>query len=472
MIKNSLIFAFFSFLINSINFILIPIYTNNLTVREYGTMASITIFITAFTTVFTFGLNGAISKMFFDLSNKKEEDDFISTSFVTKFIISTIILLLFLLNNGLFLNNVFKNIKFDPFLKYSILISYFNIFSVVPLSLLLVKGNALKYRILTSTYFALNTILTLLNLLILRTGLIGIFKAQLYANLLMAIYYIFSIYYKRQLNFNKNFSYTLIIFGFPIMLYNLSGMIIEQSSKILIERLLSLKELGIYNLAFQFSSIIVLINNAINMAWVPIYFRESKENENSKLFQLFSKYLFILLSFIALLIAVFQKYFIIFILSKNYENAETYIPILVYVFVLTNTYWVLLINPIFQSKQIKYLPLLAVISGGLSIFLCYLLIPKFGLLGAIISVFVGNLLMNFMTYLIIKNKMTLRYDNKKLISIILISFVHFLITTLIHNNNLLIEVILKIVVVSFFVFIMISTKLFNFKEVKLLNFNK
>jgi len=472
MIKNSLIFAFFSFLINSINFILIPIYTNNLTVREYGTMASITIFITAFTTVFTFGLNGAISKMFFDLSNKKEEDDFISTSFVTKFIISTIILLLFLLNNGLFLNNVFKNIKFDPFLKYSILISYFNIFSVVPLSLLLVKGNALKYRILTSTYFALNTILTLLNLLILRTGLIGIFKAQLYANLLMAIYYIFSIYYKRQFNFNKNFSYTLIIFGFPIMLYNLSGMIIEQSSKILIERLLSLKELGIYNLAFQFSSIIVLINNAINMAWVPIYFRESKENENSKLFQLFSKYLFILLSFIALLIAVFQKYFIIFILSKNYENAETYIPILVYVFVLTNTYWVLLINPIFQSKQIKYLPLLAVISGGLSIFLCYLLIPKFGLLGAIISVFVGNLLMNFMTYLIIKNKMTLRYDNKKLISIILISFVHFLITTLIHNNNLLIEVILKIVVVSFFVFIMISTKLFNFKEVKLLNFNK
>jgi O-antigen/teichoic acid export membrane protein len=472
MIKNSLIFAFFSFLINSINFILIPIYTNNLSVQEYGAMASISIFITAFTTVFTFGVNGAISKMYFDLSNQKEEDEFILTTFATKLIISTTILLLFLLNNGLFLNNIFKNIKFNPYLKYSLLISYFNIFSVVPLSLLLVKGNALKYRILTSTYFILNSILTLFNLLILKTGLIGIFKAQLYANLLMAIYYISSIYYKRQFNFSKKVSYTLIIFGFPIMLYNLSGMIIEQSSKILIERLLSLKDLGIYNLAFQFSSIIVLINNAINMAWVPIYFKESKENENSNLFQLFSKYLFILLSFIALLIAVFQKYFLIFILTKNYETAEIYIPILVYVFVLTNTYWVLLINPIFQSKQIKYLPGLAIISGGLSIFLCYLLIPKFGLIGAIISVFVGNLSMNFMTYLIIKRKMILRYDNKKLITIILISFILFILTTLIHNNNLLVEIILKIVIVSFYVFILIVTKIFKFKEVKLLNFNK
>ena len=42
----------------------------------------------------------------------------------------------------------------------------------------------MKYRILTSTYFILNTIFTLFNLLILKTGLIGIFKAQLIANLL------------------------------------------------------------------------------------------------------------------------------------------------------------------------------------------------------------------------------------------------------------------------------------------------
>lgn len=468
MIKNSLIFAFFSFLINSINFILIPIYTKQLTVQEYGTMASITIFITVFTAIFTFGLNGAINKMYFDLSKNELENEFITTSFITKFSLSTFILLLFVSNNGLFLNYVFKNIKYDPFLKYSIYIAYLNVFSVVPLSLLLVKGNALKYRILTSTYFILNTIFTLFNLLILKTGLIGIFKAQLIANLLMAVYYIYNTFTNKSVKFNKKMSINLIFFGFPILLYTLTGMLIEQSSKILIERFLSLRDLGIYNLAFQFSSIIVILNSAINMAWVPIYFKESKINENSNLFRLFSKYLFLLISFFALLIAIFQKYVLLYLLNKSYENAEIYIPILVYVFVLTNTYWILLINPIFYSNQIKLLPIIAVLCGALSIASCYLLIPIMGLFGAIISVFLGNLFMNFITYLVIKRKMTLRYENNKLISIVSISFLLFLISTQLNNSNIFYEIILKLFIIIVFILVIIFLKIFNLKEFKLL----
>ena len=472
MIKNSLIFAFFSFLINSINFILIPFYTRYLTVQEYGTMASITLCITFFISFFTFGFNGAISKMFFDLSNKEEEDEFISTSFITKFSLATFILLLFVLKNGLFLNYVFKNIKYNPFLKYSLLIAYLNIFSVVPLSILLVKGKALNYRILTTTYFALNTIFTLVNIMILKTGLIGILQAQLYTNLLMATYYLINIYGKRPIKFNNKIAIKLLIFGIPIMLYSLTSMIIEQSSKIFIERLLSLKELGIYNLAFQFSSIIILINSAINMAWVPIYFKEAKENENSKKIHIFSKYLFLLISFIALLIAVYQKYFLNYFLHKSYESAEIYIPLMVYVFVITNTYWILLVNPIFQSNQTKYLPFIALGSGAISIILSYLLIPTMGLFGAIISVLFGNLFMNFISFLIIKCKTTLRYDNKKLFIIIASSFLHFYFTTFIQNDNIFFEILLKTIVVLLFVVTIIITKLFNLKEVKLLTKNK
>jgi O-antigen/teichoic acid export membrane protein len=334
--------------------------------------------------------------------------------------------------------------------------------------LLLVKGNALKYRILTSTYFILNTRFTLFNLLILKTGLIGIFKAQLIANLLMAVYYIYNTFTNKSVKFNKKMSLNLIFFGFPILLYTLTGMLIEQSSKILIERFLSLRDLGIYNLAFQFSSIIVILNSAINMAWVPIYFKESKINENSNLFRLFSKYLFILISFFALLIAIFQKYVLLYLLNKSYENAEIYIPILVYVFVLTNTYWILLINPIFYSNQIKLLPIIAVLCGALSIASCYLLIPMMGLFGAIISVFLGNLFMNFITYLVIKRKMTLRYENNKLISIVSISFLLFLISTQLNNSNIFYEIILKLFIIIVFILVIIFLKIFNLKEFKLL----
>ena len=160
------------------------------------------------------------------------------------------------------------------------------------------------------------------------------------------------------------------------------------------------------------------------------------------------------------------------ILHKSYENAEIYIPIMVYVFVITNTYWILLINPIFQSNQTKYLPFIAVGSGAISIVLCYLLIPIMGLLGAITSVFVGNMIMNFISYLIVKRKTTLRYDNKKLFLIILLSFLYFYVTTFIHNDNIFYEILLKSLVVFLFVVTMIMTNLFNLKEIKYLTLKK
>ena len=467
-VKNSIIFSIFSFLVNGINFILIPLFTNYLTVEEYGIIASVTISITLFTAFFTFGLNGAFSRIYFEIDDPNDKLSLLNTSFFTNIILATIVTGTIIFTNGLFLDHVFKNVKYEPLLKYSIFISYLNIFSIAQLSNLVVKGEALKYRILTSAYFILNTLFTIINLSIFKMGVIGVLKAQIFSNLILAIYYVFSTIKISNKIFNVKYSIKLLIFGVPVMFYTILGMIIEQSSKYFVEKYLTLNELGIFNLAYQFSSIIFLINSAINMAWVPIYFEESKQDENSEKFKTYSKYVFQIVSLIALCISIYHTYILDFFINKKYENAKSYIPILVYVFVISNTYWFLFVNPIFHANKTKYLPFIALISGLVSIFTCILLIPKYGINGAIFSVLFGYLIMNISGYSIVNKFMKLRYDHLKLFSIFFLSLLFFLISLLISNKYIFIEILLKSFWILVYLRIVFYFKYFDLSELKLL----
>ena len=429
-------------------------------------MASVTISVTFFTAFFTFGLNGAFSRIYFDIDDVNEKDILLNTAFVTSVTLSTVIIGLLLVTNGLFLNFVFKSVKYDPFLRYSLYISYLNIFSVSQLSLLLVKGKALKYRILTSSYFILNTFFTLIYLCVLKEGVIGILKGQIISNFIMAVYYLLTTVKFKLTSFNSTYSKKLLLFGVPIMIYTITGLLIEQSSKFFVERFLNLKELGIYNLAYQFSSVIILVNSAINMAWVPVYFEESRKNENSPKFNSFAKYLFQIASFLALCIAVFHKYILHFLLNDKYRDATNYVPLFVYVFVITNTYWILFINPIFHAKKTKYLPFISLFAGLVSIVTCIFLIPIFGLYGATLSVLVGNGIMNLLGFFVVNKFLPLRYDHLAIFSIIITSVLFFLVSLLIKSNNQVFEIFMKAALVVTYVFSLIYFKYLDVSELK------
>ena len=473
--KNTLILITFSFLVNGINFILLPIYTNYLTVEEYGIMATVIISTTFFTTFFTLGLNGAISRIYFEIESYIDKLKLISSAFLTIIIVSSFVLVLILLTNGSIVSFFFNTIKFKPYIKISIFTAFFNVFSIVQLSLLLIKGEALKYRLLTSTYFILNTIFSLFYLIFLKQGLYGILKAQLLANFIMAIYYLLTTINYKKIFFDFTYFKKLIIFGLPLMIYNILGILIELSSKYFVGKYLSFKDLGIYNLSFQVASLIILVNSAINMSWIPIYFEISKFDENSKIFTIFSKYLFLVISFIAFLVTVFYKLAFLFFINKDFEITYKYMPLLLFIFVIGNTYWILFINPIFQAKKTKYLPFISFLSGFSTIVACIFLIPKFGLYGAIIAVFIGYLTMNIPAYFIVNKYLTLRYNHIIILCIILNSIFFSFISILYTPKNLLFLIIYKLLVVLFYLFTTFYFNHFNKSEIKALifrNFNQ
>lgn len=107
-----------------------------------------------------------------------------------------------------------------------------------------------KFNLLSRINYLRGGILSILNIILITTlGIYGLYIA-LFSSYLLIILYLRSQYTPpAPAGYNHKVFLDLIRQGFPIMIYNLGGLLINSSDKIIISTLLGLKQLGYYGIA-------------------------------------------------------------------------------------------------------------------------------------------------------------------------------------------------------------------------------
>jgi O-antigen/teichoic acid export membrane protein len=465
-INQSLIYGLASLLINGSNFFLIPLYTHYLTSSEYGIISSVTIFSTLTTGILAFGLNGAVTRLYFEYTG----DDFrrfLFSAFIFQVITASIIVGIFLISRGFFLDRVFENVPYDPYLQYGLMIGLTGIFSSIPLAFLQARSKALLYRLFTSTSFLIFTSLMILLVVVLKKGSFGAIQAALITNTIMAMGYAFYILRECKISFRFAYVRTALSFGLPLMVYVVFGTITEISSKYFIERYSSLSQLGIFNVAQQLAALIILVTNAINMAWIPMFYEEAGKDEQSPLFSQFANFFIFLLVFAGLGLSLLSPEIVFLFMSPAYNEVSLYIPFLVFAYIVGNGVWLLLINPITFAKKTIYLPVLTILSGILSIVLNILLIPRFGLMGAAVSISISYVILVLITFFIFKKYTMVKYNFRTLNGILLAGILIYLISIQISIENIIMSLASKLGLLILFLTILAYLKIYSIKQVKL-----
>ncbi|HEY0740051.1 MAG TPA: lipopolysaccharide biosynthesis protein [Chryseosolibacter sp.] len=462
LISHSIIYGAASLLINGSNFFLIPIYTHYLTTAEYGIISSVAVFSAITTSIFTLGFNGAVTRFYVEYSTEQFRE-FLFSVFVFQVVFAALVCLPFVLLNGLFLDSIFKGVPFEPYLRYGIYIGITGIFSTVPLAFLQAQSKALGYRIFTTVSFLILTALMFVMVVFNRSGSIGGVQATLYANCLMALIYTGFLLRQSIIRFHFPYVRAALTFGVPVMLYAVFGSLIELSSKYFIERFVSLDDLGIYNAGYQMASVILLVINAVNMAWVPVFFAKAKENISSTLFGDFGKLLIVCLTVGGLAVALLANE-IIGLLDNGYAQAASIVPILVLTHVVGGGYWVLMVNPISYARKTVYLPILTTISGVFSVFLSLFLIPKAGMVGAALSTLLSYLLLIAISYVVFKRFSQIRYDFARMNTMILIAIVIYLVSLAIPAQDLIISIVIKLTLLVLYVAILQFARVYSIQD--------
>lgn len=470
LINHSLIYGLASLLINGSNFFLIPFYTHYLTTSEYGIISSVTLFSTIATVFMTFGLNGAVTRFFVEY-NETEFKEFIFSIFAFQILTSAIICTVFVLCNGLFLDDLFNNVRYDPYIKYGLFISFFGMFSAIPLAVLQVQTKALLYRIYTTASFTILTILMMYFIVKNGDGGIGGVRASLYASLIMAIFYSILVFRNSKVHFKLTYLTSALAFSLPIMIYSVFGSLVDISSKFFIEKLVSLSELGVYNVAQQMAALILLLTNAVNMAWVPIFFEEAKKNQNSKVFEGFGNLLIYGLTTSGLIVCMFSQEFVHLFMPASYLDVSVYIPYLIFAYIIGG-YWVLLVNPITFVKKTIYLPVISVLSGAFAVLTNWLLVPWLGVSGAALSTLVGYVIQVVIAYFIMKRYSSIKYNFGKMNAIIGIGILFYMLSTLVALENLSLNITIKLTMVVLYYFLLRYLKIYSIVDVQYFVKNK
>lgn len=203
------------------------------------------------------------------------------------------------------------------------------------------------------------------------------------SNVLIAIFIAIYVLREGRILYKKEYWRFCLKYSTPIIIHALSNTILNQSDRVMIQSMQGYETVGIYSLAYNFGTILVIIYGALNNSWIPFYFAYLKDSKIEELKKRSNYYaeLFVVLAigFLYLHPEVFRMY-----ASEEYWIGGDIIPVILLGFVMMFLYS-FAVNYEFYYKKSKFMAILSMISAIINIILNYFMIGKWGMLGAAIA---------------------------------------------------------------------------------------
>lgn len=464
---QSIIYGLGGLLPKAIGFFLIPLYTRYMTPADYGILALTTTISSILIIIYELGLTGAVTRFYYDYLDKpKDLRAYYGTvwGFLTAF---SLALSLFLTWRGdAIFSLFFKEIDFYPYGLLTVWISFFTTASIIPLMLFRVREQAPYYVMMTVGRFLVMTIAIIYFVAYLFQGAAGSLRGQLLAGLLFFIPFTYITLSNSSIAFRKKMLTATLIFSLPLVPHQLSGWVLSVSDRVLLERYVSLDQLGLYSLGYRMAMILDLLLMSINMAWSPYFFRiASTEDDASHTIARIMTYFTILMLVFSLPVALLSQDLIEIMATPAYWDAYQVVPVVVLAFIAHGFYF-MLVNQLFYAKATRRLALYTISAAVANISLNLLLIPRFGIMAAAWNTVIGYSLLTILVYFDSRQVYPIPIEYRRITIALLSALFTYLICLQIDVNNPYLNIILRTLAISIFPMLLFLLRFFSPQELK------
>ena len=454
-VKNSIFYTIGSILPQAAGFILLPIYTTYLDPEQYGIVNSMTVLAGVIGIILTLGIDKGIYRLYYDY--KVEERKVYLGTIIIGLTSFSIFFILISLSIPQLLSGIYKSIPFYPYYLLMLLFTLFSKVITVPGIYLRISEQAGKFVSLSISTFLLTAFFNLLFIIHYKEGAVGMLKGTLIANLIMGPVFYFFTYKAIKFSFNYSYFKESIIFSFPLFPSFIFAWVLNLSDRIFLERYLSLNDVGVYSLGYKIASLVTVVAGGIFQAYTPHFYKLANEGGSavkSKI-EKYNNIVVIIILVICFLIAFFSKEMIELLISPKYFASISLIPLLTIAFFFSQISGFLNLM-IYQEKktlQIMYITLAgAVINVGVNL----LLIPSFGMMGAVFATLIAFIAMFLIEYWYAKKCYFIPFHWNLIIptAIFFIS-IYFVVDVLSIQNviyNLTLKIIISVIIMTLFLY--------------------
>ncbi|MDP5200717.1 lipopolysaccharide biosynthesis protein [Flavobacterium sp. DG2-3] len=393
LIKNILLYGIGDFIVTGVTaFLFIPLYIKFLSPEDYGIFNILNNNSALFTYFIQFGIVSAFGRIYFLKKALNKETEYTWNIIVLHFISSTFLMLFYFLFKDFLLDQLAPSIAKSNIVYFSPIIAFLSFLPALYYIYLRLENKVTRF-----VFFQILTVLVISAILLLififfQIDLNSILFSFIIGNLIVWFVVIFN--FKIKINFNfKDMSET-IVFGFPIFISYIAYFFISKYSVIILQKYVSLSEIGLFSLAQQIATVPTLITIAISKAVQPLLFSSESDEELQLKSQRFDFNFKLIMIWIVGSIIFFIDFLFHFFLPEKYSpimNTTIYLLIinLIYNFAIVE-------NTILLYKMKSKIILLITLTGSIiNVVLSNYLVQSYALNGVLIATAVA-FLVNFL----------------------------------------------------------------------------
>lgn len=383
LIKSIFLYGIGDFIVTGVTaFLFIPLYIKFLSPEEYGIFNILNNNSALFTYFFQFGIVSAFGRIYFLKKAINKEKEYTCNIIVLHFISSVFLILFYFLFKGFILAQLAPSISKSDIVYYSPIIAFLSFLPALYYVYLRVENKVTRFVFFqVLTVFVLSVILLLI-FIFYQIDLNTILLTFIIGNLIVWIIVIFN--FKVKINFNFKDICETVTFGFPIFISYIAYFFISKYSVIILQKYVSLSEIGMFSLAQQIATVPTLITIAISKAVQPLLFSSESDDELQLKSQRFDVIFKLIMIWIVGSIIFFIDYLFYFFLPEKYSpiiNATIYLLIinLIYNFAIVE-------NSILLYKMKSKIILLITLSGSIiNVVLSNFLVKNYALNGVLVA---------------------------------------------------------------------------------------
>lgn len=314
----------------SIGFLLIPIYTQYLSVSEFGVQDIFIVFKNFATFFIELELYSAVGRYFFFYKKGRERKELISTAFTTQILTSIVVLFFLITFHSRFYDVLIGQEGYEEsywiillWIPFSGLVSFFTV-------IIRFDNKAKSFLIITLIQLIIRVLITIYLIVYLDFGIKGIFIGQLIGSVFASISYYILLKDYIFLFIDKKILKKILKYSLPLV----PGLLIlgfgPNIARYLIRMKLSIMEVGLYALSIRIVSVFSIISLALKMTWQPYIFEliaNKPTKVNNRIVEIYNFFFYMLLV-LSLILSMFSMDLIKFIAPSEYYDSYKIIGIL------------------------------------------------------------------------------------------------------------------------------------------------
>lgn len=385
LLGNSLIYTAVSILQKAIGFFLLPVYTAYLTPADYG-VANVILSIVNFLSIFyLLALHGAGTRF-----EHQHRDDPAKAREIwgTLFLFVTgnaaLLTVVMIAAGKPILAPFLGDIPFSPYMAIGLAAVAFSPSYVLFQSYLQSRQEGVRYGLNNLAFFLVNMVVTLVLLAVFRMKAEAILLALAVTNAAFFAYTLWDFPRRTTLRLRGEHLKASFAYSLPLVPHSLASWAMGLVDRVLLNRFRDAAEVGVYSIGGQVGNIINILTGAVNQAFVPWFFQQFESGAEGKArIARISGALVSGYSACALAVSLFAPEVLSVLVTAEFREAWRVVPFIAFSFVFGGIYYVF-VNPLFVRRT-PLVPLVTLSSAALGVACNWILIPRFGMLGAAVS---------------------------------------------------------------------------------------